>query len=96
MKKKLNDLIKILEHDLKSISNTYARYCMYSIYEDLLLLTWVTQEDKKEELYRHINMYVTKLFGSKSKYVLPEKEEYTDSDYYQILLNVEKASKKVF
>lgn len=97
MKKKIEQLIKALDGSLKTLSNAYMRYCMYSIYEDLLLLTSVEDEAKVDQLYRHINKYLKTYFGSaSSKLSIEEKEEYTNDDYRQILHNVERAIKKVF
>lgn len=96
MKKKIEQLIKALEGSLKTLSNAYTRYYMYSIYEDLLLLTSTSDEAKREQLYLHINKCIIKLFGSNSKLFIEEKEEYTDNDYHQILHNVERVIKKVF
>lgn len=73
----LDKLIKKIESVLGHFSIHWVNNFLYTIYEDLLLLS-SSEEDKINDLYRDINYTIYKYFNNaKKKHILEDKETYS-------------------
>ena len=82
----IQKLIKKIESVLGHFSIHWINNFLYSIYEDLLLLSYSDQEDKINDLYRDINYHIYKYFNNaKKKHILEDKDTYSTWERYLII-----------
>ena len=82
----IKQLIKKIESVLGHFSITWVNQFIYTLYEDLLLLSSCSEDDDTDDLYRDINYTLYKYFNNADKkYLLEDKEEYCPIERLYIL-----------
>lgn len=82
----IKQLIKKIESVLGRFSIPWVNQFLYSIYEDLLLISSSNDSYDIDDLYRNINYNLYKYFNNaKKKYLLEDKETYTLWERYLII-----------
>lgn len=81
----IKQLIKKIESVLGHFSITWINQFIYTLYEDLLLLS-SCEDNEADDLYRDINYTLYKYFNNAdNKYLLEDKDEYCPIERLYIL-----------
>jgi hypothetical protein len=81
----IKQLIEKIESVLGRFSIPWVNCFVYTLYEDLLLLS-SCDENEKDDLYRDINYTIYKYFNNaKKKHILEDKDTYSTWERYLII-----------